>query len=401
VRRLIPLSFLVLLLLTACTATSPVQRPQGNSSITGSQLFHPSGPGDWYPFQLTASRAGDLLGVAFRGTVITGPVHVRVMDSAGHVLWQETAAKGTFNINHTLSVPTPGVYRAGIAWDGPVKVNYSLFYAPRQIPALAVSPVALIGGLGMLLVALGFVAYAASRHLGWRFLGLGALVWIITVALKFAWAIPINPAIYAAMQGLPPPLLSTLFNLYVGALTGIFEVGLTWLLLRYTRLGRVTWSRALAFGIGFGVVEALLLGLGNLSVVISILILPDAFAPELIEQVAAGNDPLRSLAPVWERFFFMWVHITANVALFYAVARRRSGWFWLAFLYKTLIDALASWGGVWATSSLAGLWTIEGISALWGAAGWLLVWHMARDYPGCRPEGLRAATISGPATAAS
>jgi hypothetical protein len=83
----------------------------------------------------------------------------------------------------------------------------------------------LLGGIGMILVALGFAAYAGRRQLGWGALALGASAWGVTVALKFAWAIPFNPPIYTAVNQALPSLGVPLFALYVGALTGILRWG--------------------------------------------------------------------------------------------------------------------------------------------------------------------------------
>src|SRR5689334_11859215 len=82
---------------------------------------------------------------------------------------------------------------------------------PAAVPALG-----LLGGIGMILVALGFAAYAGLRQLGWGALGLGALAWGVTVTLKFAWAIPFNPSIYTTVNQALPSLSVALFALYVG-----------------------------------------------------------------------------------------------------------------------------------------------------------------------------------------
>ena len=252
---------------------------------------------------------------------------------------------------------------------------------------IVLSPIALLGGIGMLVVALGFFGYALARRLGGWMLLWGALAWVVTVALKFAWAIPVNRIVYEAAQGLPQPLGNLLFYVYVGALTGVFEVGLTWLLLRYTRLGKSAWGGALAFGIGFGAVEAALLALSPLITVIMALVNPSSLPAGVLEQFAVLNNPLQGLAPIWERFFTIWVHILSAVLLFYGIRVRQARWFWLAFLYKTGIDAVAAFAQVsgfisaTGTEGLTRIWTIEALVGLWGVVGWLGARWVGQHFP--------------------
>jgi len=260
----------------------------------------------------------------------------------------------------------------GVAGGGRVQAQYALIWKPYPIEVPAVTLLALLPGLGMLAVALGFVLYAATRRLGWRYLGLGALAWVVTVALKFAWAIPINPPLEHALSAVLPHWMSArLFHLYAGTLTGIFEVGVTYLVLRRTRLGYAPWKSALAFGMGFGAVEAALLALSPLLAVLTALASPNAVPPDMLSTLAQLNDVLRGLAPVWERFFVVWAHILANVLVFHTLAVGRPRWFWLAFAYKTALDTVAAAGQGVVTSSLAGMWTVEAFVGTFGALGWL------------------------------
>ncbi len=238
----------------------------------------------------------------------------------------------------------------------------------------------------MIAVAVGYAIYACRRGLGWRYLGLGALAWVVTVALKFAWAIPVNTPVYQWLyQVLPETLAGISFYVYVGLLTGVFEVGVVWLVMRYTRLGRVTWEQALAFGIGFGSVEALLLGFGGLGAALAALISP-AQLPLGPAELAQMNDVWYQLAPIAERFFAVLVHVLSNALIFYAVATRKPGWFWLAFLYKSGIDAVAAGAQLLGWTGMPWLWAVEGVVALWGVAGWLGTRQVARCYPWDLPE---------------
>ena len=234
----------------------------------------------------------------------------------------------------------------------------------------------------MVLVALAFLVFAALRRLPWRYVGLGALAWILTVALKFAWAIPVNGPLFRALENtLPKSVADPIFYVYVGALTGIFEVGIVWLMVRYKGWGQpITWAKALAFGIGFGVVEALLLGLSSLVAVTNFMVSPDA-ALQNPEALAHLNNVLFGLAPISERFFTVLIHVAANLLIFYSVLRREARWFWLAFIYKTAFDAIATFAQFWGVDTLSHLWTIEAIVALFGIIGWLVWWILRPRFP--------------------
>jgi uncharacterized membrane protein YhfC len=367
---------LVLTLLTGCEAEEPEELE--GAFVTGATLLEEE-VGSLTIFNIPVEETGEPIGIDFRGTLISGSVRVQLLAPDGEVFWEEvTAEPGLFAVNTVVEPEEPGEYDLGLAWDGPVQASYNLRWQPGEIEITPTSPLILVGGLGMMLVAIGFVVYAALRRLGWGYMGLGAVAWMITVALKFLWAIPFNTPIYEALTGgLPESAANLIFYLYVGALTGVFEVAGVWLLLRYTSLGKVEWERALAFGIGFGAIEALLLGL--LSLVNGLLVL---FAPEIIPPGTVGAIGLSlAIAPVWERFFTILIHIFSNVLLFYGAVKLEARWFWLAFAYKTAVDAVAAFGQLWGLDTARRIWLIEAIIALFGIAGWLGIRWVRARYP--------------------
>mgnify|MGYP001374586925 CR=1 FL=1 len=251
--------------------------------------------------------------------------------------------------------------------------------ASAAVPALA-----LLSGIGMIVVALGFAAYAVRRQLGWAALSLGALAWGVTVALKFAWAIPFNPPIYTAVNQALPALGVPLFMVYVGALTGVFEVGLVALLLNYTRLGKAAWPQAIAFGIGFGAVEALLFGVISLSSTLASMMISMVHPPPPEVAAQLGNA-LWVLAPVVERLGAIFIHMCCNVLIFYAVNTRRARWFWLALGFKTAVDAAAAaCVHIHGIDTLAHVWTFEAIMILSGLAAWLGLRWLAPRYRALR-----------------
>jgi uncharacterized membrane protein YhfC len=247
--------------------------------------------------------------------------------------------------------------------------------APAAVPALA-----LLGGIGMILVALGFAVYAGLRQLGWGALALGAVAWGASVALKFAWAIPFNSAIYTTLNQALPSLGVALFALYVGALTGIFEVGVVALLLNYTRLGKAAWPRAMAFGIGFGAIETLLLGVSSLSSMLAAMLISVAQPPPPEVAARLGNI-LWLFAPIVERLATIFIHMCSTVLIFYAVNTRQARWLWLACGYKTAVDAVAAaCVHIHGIDTLEHVWLLEATVILFGLAGWLGLRWLAPRY---------------------
>jgi uncharacterized membrane protein YhfC len=236
------------------------------------------------------------------------------------------------------------------------------------------SPWIILPGVGKIVIALAFIVFARQKGGSWRYLGLGALIWMVTVAVKFLVATPLNPLVYQMLY-VPDALFapgSVLFYVYVGVLTGLTEVLLAWLLLRYTRLGRVSWTNALAFGIGFGAFEALYQGIPSLVSNISALAAPQSLPAATLSSLQLLNDPLFGLAPATDRFAATLVHVFGNVLLFYGVASSQARWLWVSFALKSLVDTVAAFAIFLGTPTLTVLWLLEvvllvfGCVCLWG-----------------------------------
>jgi uncharacterized membrane protein YhfC len=371
------------LLLTGLVGCAAVESPPSEGASTSGSLQEKEA-GSTAPFTIQVKQADDPVGIDFRG-VVSGTVRVQLTDATAEIVWQEKiASPGSFAINTVVNPPTAGEYQLGLAWDGPMQLQYELQWKRGEIEVPTVPPLALMSGIGMALVAAGFVIYLlVTRQMDWKYLGLGAPAWIVTVLLKFTWAAAANAIVYDSLiEALPEAAAMPIFYLYVGVLTGVFEVAAVWLAMRYTRLGQdTTWKSALSFGVGFGAVEALLLGISSAASVIVAMTTPDVFPLGALEQLAQACNPLYGLAPIVERFFTILVHIFSNALIFYAVAQKRMRWFWLAFAYKTLLDTGAAFGQMVGIDTLATLWMLEAFVIVWGAIGWLGMRWIQKRYP--------------------
>ncbi len=384
---LLCLSF-ILLALVGCSPTpveTPVEateEPIEGARITGATLNEES-TGTGSKFEISVTEAGDPIGLDFRGTLVQGSLQLQLVNADNETTWEiKVTSAGPFAINTVIKPDEIGDYELVLSWPDAVQATYNLRWQQGKIDVPAIRPIALLPGIGMIVVALGYVIYTAVRRLGWGYLGLGALSWIVAVILKFAWAIPANAPVYEALTGaLPETLAEILFYVYVGLLTGVFEVALVWLALRNTKYGKVPWQQALSFGIGFGAMEALLLGASGLANAVIAIRSPEALPLAALEQIAQTNNALFGLAPVSERFFTVLIHTLTNVLLFDAVVREDPRGFWIGFAYKSGIDVVAAFAQFWGIDTVGRIWLIEAIVALWGIAGWWGIHQVKAHYP--------------------
>ena len=239
------------------------------------------------------------------------------------------------------------------------------------------NPFFLLSGLGMMAVAL-LVVFDWRRHAGvpWSPFLWGGLAWIVAIALKGIGGIPTD-AIRSALEGaLPKGFAEPVLWIYIGLLTGVFECGVTLAFARMDRIRSQGWEGVVAFGLGFGAIEAFLVGLTSFVMVLLVWRIPDKLPQELLQQ--ALNGPQSTLvipASVLERINAIFLHAFASLLIVYAVQTGRWRWFWVSFLYKTAIDAAA--GYLYITYGIEnlttrGMWAFEianlpfGIVGVWG-----------------------------------
>jgi len=379
-------------LLAACNAQdSGLPLKDRWATIQGSRLESDTA-GEQFFFKFTVDstviEVRTPLTIKSSGSLLSGSLDFQLRSPEGQVAWSSGVLEpGDFSIDTEYSLPAGqvGTYQLGVVYTASTSAVYDLGWH-----ALRLSPLVLLPGAGMLLVALAFVAYAYRRgFLGWRYLGLGALFWVLTVAAKFAFAIPVNPLVYRLLGVNYEDIFSPgniIACFYIGALTGVFEAGLLYLILRRSRWGRLSWDQALVFGIGFGVIEALLIGLVSLTSALVGLLAPDLLSIPTLGSLANTASLVQALAPAVERLSVIFAHIFACVLIFYALATHESRWAWLAVGYKTLLDTPAAFASFWGVGTAARLWTIEAVVALFGLVGLWGIIQVARRYPNLPPS---------------
>ena len=102
----------------------------------------------------------------------------------------------------------------------------------------------------------------------------------------------------------------------------------------------------MAFGIGFGAVEAFLFGLVFFIPLIVILFW-DQLPADVRENLAAFPGSLAAtLLPVAERVSTVIGHTFACVLIVFGVRSGARRWFWIAFAFKTASDTFGEWASL-------------------------------------------------------
>ena len=212
---------------------------------------------------------------------------------------------------------------------------------PYKNQILYFHPAMLIPGFGMVSVAFIFYFFWRKKGISNQYFYWGALTWIIGIALKIAASgLTIKP-ITALLNTLFPQFLSkSLGWLVVGLYTGIFECIPIYLILRMQRFKKITWSQSVGFGIGFGAIEALLIGIFSLGT-ISMLLAPEMLPQELAKgfmdfQGINIKTIIALLLPISERLFTVFIHILSCLWIVVAILKGNIKWFlfWLWFTLR-------------------------------------------------------------------
>ncbi len=146
----------------------------------------------------------------------------------------------------------------------------------------------------------------------------------------------------------------------------------------------------MAFGAGFGAMEAFLLGaLQVISVVVTIAFF-DAIPADKKEPVAkAYGSSTGVFLPVLERITAVVAHVFSCALIVFGTRLGKWRWFWLSFAYKTALDGFAAWailsfGGKESVARMAEFELMVAAFAVVGVAG--LAWLKRSATRGSWPD---------------
>jgi uncharacterized membrane protein YhfC len=190
------------------------------------------------------------------------------------------------------------------------------------------------------------VYWAKRKRLPAAPFAFGAAFWFAAIAPKVALDLITGSALNAWLRAaLDSTQILLVLGAYLGLRTGILESGLSYLGFLKTRLRTGRFDDAVAFGLGFGSTEAILLGIVSLVNILTFILSPGNLQqiPEPQREIVLRNLDAPSVivfAPVIERAFAVMIHLFASVLVYAAVIRGRIVFLIISLLYRTFVDAL-------------------------------------------------------------
>ncbi|MCK9314683.1 MAG: YhfC family glutamic-type intramembrane protease [Spirochaetia bacterium] len=281
------------------------------------------------PFEVSGSEAQ--LKYRIHVKLQTGIVHFRlirpdgvvIVDSAGKIFSQAGP-------NEDKHFPV-GRYMAEIRAEQALG-TWTLAIHDGNYSSRLNSSAIITGKLMVLVGALALLFWRRRTRVAWTYFGIGAALWAVGVALKFGWAFAFNKSILVDInRALPEPAAWVAGALYVGLLTGVFEIGVTILAAKRWPFLSQNSERAIAVGIGAGAFEAIILGL----------VAALASLTSGTQAAAAGSVSLIFL-PAVERILALLCHASSRAMVFFAVAAQRPRWALGGFILMTGLDTVAA-----------------------------------------------------------
>lgn len=225
-----------------------------------------------------------------------------------------------------------------------------------------------------LLIALGMMAVALvpalwwqrKQRISWRWFLWGASLISLALGVKFVFNLLLNARVNLLLNAYLPSTLAPLaFFVFIGLQTVLSEVGLTYVLVK-NKFKSAKISEVVGFGIGFGGMEASILGL--LALVLTILA---GLFPQILPSALTANtvvDPLVAPAPVLERAAAIALHVLCSLWLYEAAVSGRWTSLIKAAVVKGSLDTYAPMFGPLKGMGTTGIYLLELPIYLWGLA---------------------------------
>lgn len=310
-----------------------------------------------------------------------GKATIRVEDPSGKEIFSTSGAGSMTLSPQAIKTTDAGMYRLELVNESePADWTVQIIEGAER-PFLYLS---MESGLGMLLVGAGSILiWRTMSHARWRWFWVGAGVWSVGVALKLAWAISLNPPILRALESLlPHSAYLVAGSIYVGLLTGVFEIGITLLAGLVWKQMTADAARGVAVGVGAGGFEAVLLGAATMAAAATALVDPSSAVSGSFAVAASTQIRLFWLVGIVERILAIACHASSRALVLFGVARR--GWWPVVagFLLMSAVDAVAGFAILSGMVGQVNPWWIELAIAPFAVASIPIVVWCVRHWPG-------------------
>jgi uncharacterized membrane protein YhfC len=240
---------------------------------------------------------------------------------------------------------------------------------------LMVNSFLLVSPIGMILVGVIALCYWRRKtRVTWMYFGFGALIWLIAIGIKLLMDFTLTTPFYLFLYSYGPMVALIGLSLYVGLRTGLLESGLSYLGVKHTGFRTMDLPQALAFGIGFGAIEAIALGIPTLLSLITLILYPsliETLSP--IQQASLNAPTIIAFAAIIERAFVLLIHVFTSVLVIFSIVTKTTRYLIYSILFKTLLDGMLPALTTYINAStVSGIYEIEvpiavlGIISLFG-----------------------------------
>lgn len=240
-------------------------------------------------------------------------------------------------------------------------------------------------------MAVGVVAimvWHLKKHVDIKYFLYGAALWAAAIAIKVVMDFTITQPLYSFVLSVSPMVVAlSVMSLYYGLRTGILECGIPYVAVIKTKLSLATYDEAVALGLGFGGVEAILLGVYALYS--TLLIVQPYEAMGLIPFFSFDPQALLAIPiPIVERAFVLAGHVFATVLIVYAVRLTELKWLCASIVYKTVGDgAIIPLKLNPGSMDLYGLWLMELFYGAMAVIALIGLWWLKKRFIGYKHGG--------------
>lgn len=238
-------------------------------------------------------------------------------------------------------------------------------------------------GVAMVLVSLfAVVTWRQMPGTAFKWFWAGAALWTVAVVLKVVFSLLANQAVVRLLNHVLPPLLFLpAVGLYVGAVSAVFEIGLTWLVGRWWKFMGRDPSRAIAVGVGAGALEALVLGVATLAPWLAAAAGDDIREDREYLLAHASATPLFWVVQPTGRLIALLGHVSTRALVLLGIADQRHGMVIGGFAMFALVDGTAELLRLTQVSAGRSMWWINAATLPFNLIGiGILVWCLRRRH---------------------